>query len=95
MNYLLGDRVRIPSRKNCDINYRPLKKHISTVYLYDTSKISPGFSIQFLPELSRFLRDKGEWEPQNTVVRKGRGEFLTPFSPWCFEVPILLDLSKT
>ena len=28
-----------------------------------------------MPELSRFLRVKGGWEPQSSVVRKGRGEF--------------------
>ena len=32
-----------------------------------------------MPELYRFLRDKGGWEPQSTVVRKGGG-FLTPLS---------------
>ena len=32
--------------------------------------------IQFTPELWRFEREKGGWEPQSAEVRKG-GEFLT------------------
>ena len=34
---------------------------------------------QFVPELSRFLRDKRGWEHQTTIVRKGR----SPLSCYC------------
>ena len=52
--------------------------------------------IQFLPELWRFEREKGEWEPQKTVVRKGSEELPPcPFSLQCFGVPILPFLSQT
>ena len=34
---------------------------------------------QFMPELSRFLREKGGWEPQSTLVRKGGEEHPLPF----------------
>ena len=37
----------------------------------------------FTPELSRFLKDKGWWKLQSTVVRKGRGEFLTILLHYC------------
>ena len=38
---------------------------------------------QIMPELSRFLRDKGGREPQNTVVRKGSEEHPPPLSHYC------------
>ena len=38
---------------------------------------------QFMSEISRFLRDKGGWEPQSAVVIKGRTEILTPLSHYC------------
>ena len=34
--------------------------------------------IQFMPELWRFEREKGGWEPQSTVVRKESEELLPP-----------------
>ena len=46
-----------------------------------------------MPELSRFLRDKGGWEPQSTIMRKGRGSsslsFLTTLL-WPYHPPLYL-----
>ena len=35
--------------------------------------------IQFMPELCRFERKKGGWEPQKTVLRKESEELPLPF----------------
>ena len=51
--------------------------------------------IQFMPALWRFERGKGAWEPQSTVVRKERGEFLTPPSHyWALGFPSWIIYQK-
>ena len=37
-----------------------------------------------MPELWRFVREKGGWEPQKTMVRKGSEELPPPLSHDCF-----------
>ena len=39
--------------------------------------------IQFMPEPWRFEGEKGGWEPQKTVVRKGSEELPPPLSRYC------------
>jgi len=45
-----------------------------------------------MPELSRFLREKGGWELQSTVVRKGSEEL--PFLSTLHTIPYFSKVTK-